>query len=142
MILGIGSDLADIRRIAAALARFGARFEERCFTPVELAKAAGRAERAATLAKRFAAKEACSKALGTGLRQAACSGATWAWSTLSSGATNALTADRRRRPPIWRAITPPGCVAAVIDLTHDRRASLMLKPSSSSRRCRSKEDPR
>ncbi|WP_448952972.1 holo-ACP synthase [Labrys neptuniae] len=67
MIIGIGSDLCDIRRIEAALARHGERFEKRCFTAGERAKAAGRADKAGTFAKRFAAKEACSKALGTGI---------------------------------------------------------------------------
>ncbi len=67
MIIGIGNDLCDIRRIEKALSRHGRRFEERCFTPAERAKAAGRADKAGTLAKRFAAKEACSKALGTGI---------------------------------------------------------------------------
>jgi holo-[acyl-carrier protein] synthase len=68
MILGIGNDLCDIRRIEAVLARHGARFTERVFTPVERAKAERRTEklRAGTYAKRFAAKEAASKALGTG----------------------------------------------------------------------------
>ena len=66
MIVGIGADLVDIRRIEAVLARFGDRFVERCFTDVERAKSEQRKERAASYAKRFAAKEACSKALGTG----------------------------------------------------------------------------
>ena len=66
MIIGIGSDLCDIRRIEKSLARFGDRFIQRVFTPVEQAKARRRLEMAPTLAKRFAAKEACSKALGTG----------------------------------------------------------------------------
>jgi holo-[acyl-carrier protein] synthase len=68
MILGIGSDLCDIRRIEKTLERHGERFEERVFTEAERRKAEGRAHRAATYAKRFAAKEACAKALGTGLR--------------------------------------------------------------------------
>lgn len=68
MILGIGSDLCDIRRIEQSLARHGERFTHRLFTEVERARAEGRAHRAATYAKRFAAKEACAKALGTGLR--------------------------------------------------------------------------
>ena len=68
MIVGIGADLVDIRRIEATLARFGDRFVERCFTDVERAKSEQRKERAASYAKRFAAKEACSKALGTGLK--------------------------------------------------------------------------
>ncbi len=68
MILGIGTDLASIERIEATLARFGDRFRNRVFTEREQAKAEGRREVAATYAKRWAAKEACSKALGTGLR--------------------------------------------------------------------------
>lgn len=68
MILGIGSDLADIRRIERTLSRFGDRFVQRCFTEVEQAKSERRRDRAASYAKRWAAKEACSKALGTGLR--------------------------------------------------------------------------
>ena len=70
MIIGIGEDIIDIRRIEKTLERFGERFEKRCFTDVERAKA-NRREAAglkpATLAKRYAAKEACAKALGTGL---------------------------------------------------------------------------
>ena len=70
MIVGLGSDLCDIRRVEKVLARFGDRFIERVFTPVERAKAARRTEslHAGTYAKRFAAKEACAKALGTGFR--------------------------------------------------------------------------
>jgi holo-[acyl-carrier protein] synthase len=67
MIIGIGSDLIDIRRIEKTLERFGSRFVDRCFTAVEQARSERRKERAASYAKRFAAKEACSKALGTGL---------------------------------------------------------------------------
>ncbi|GGD11390.1 holo-ACP synthase [Pyruvatibacter mobilis] len=69
MILGIGNDLIDIRRIENTLERFGDRFIQRVFTEVEQAKSERRRNRAASYAKRFAAKEACSKALGTGLRQ-------------------------------------------------------------------------
>src|SRR5262245_60921906 len=69
MILGLGSDLVDIRRIEAALARHGERFTARLFTPAERAKCEGRAGREAGYARRFAAKEACAKALGTGLRR-------------------------------------------------------------------------
>jgi holo-[acyl-carrier protein] synthase len=68
MIIGIGNDLCDIRRIERSLEKFGQRFISRIFTPVEQAKAERRAARAGTYAKRFAAKEACSKALGTGFR--------------------------------------------------------------------------
>ena len=67
MILGIGSDLIDIRRIEKTLERHGSRFTDRVFTPTEQAKSDRRAQRAASYAKRFAAKEACAKALGTGL---------------------------------------------------------------------------
>lgn len=69
MIIGYGIDLCDIRRLEAALARFGDRFVARCFTDIEKARSDKRAERAASYAKRFAAKEACSKALGTGIRR-------------------------------------------------------------------------
>ena len=69
MIIGIGSDLIDIRRIARTFERFGSRFTDRIFTPVEIAKSDRRKERYASYAKRFAAKEACAKALGTGLAQ-------------------------------------------------------------------------
>ena len=69
MILGIGSDLVDIKRIESSLERFGDRFVRRVFTEIEQKRSEGRAERAASYAKRFAAKEACSKALGTGLRR-------------------------------------------------------------------------
>jgi holo-[acyl-carrier protein] synthase len=67
MIVGIGSDLIDIRRIEKTLERYGERFVKRVFTEVEQARSNRRRERAASYAKRFAAKEACSKALGTGL---------------------------------------------------------------------------
>ena len=84
MILGIGTDLANIDRIAGTLDRFGDRFRNRVFTEVEQAKAERRADAAGTYAKRWAAKEACSKALGTGLRM----GISWkdmAVSNLKSG---------------------------------------------------------
>jgi holo-[acyl-carrier protein] synthase len=68
VILGIGSDLIDIRRVEKTLERFGERFVRRVFTEVERRKSEGRQQRAASYAKRFAAKEACAKALGTGLR--------------------------------------------------------------------------
>lgn len=67
MILGFGIDLCDIRRIEEALTRFGDRFANRCFTETERRKAGGRANPASSYAKRFAAKEACAKALGTGI---------------------------------------------------------------------------
>jgi len=69
MIVGLGSDICDIRRIEATLARYGERFTRRVFTEGERARAERRPGAAATYAKRFAAKEACAKALGTGLRR-------------------------------------------------------------------------
>lgn len=69
MIIGIGNDLVDIRRIEQSLERFGDRFVQRIFTETEQKRSNGRAARAASYAKRFAAKEACAKALGTGLRR-------------------------------------------------------------------------
>lgn len=69
MILGIGSDITDVRRLEKVIERHGDRFLDRIFTATERAKAEGRVKRAETYAKRFAAKEACSKALGTGIRR-------------------------------------------------------------------------
>ncbi len=69
MIIGIGSDLTDIRRIATTLERFGDRFTQRIFTDTERRRSDRKVDRAASYAKRFAAKEACAKALGTGLRR-------------------------------------------------------------------------
>jgi holo-[acyl-carrier protein] synthase len=69
VILGIGNDIIDIRRIERTLERYGERFIERVFTDVERRKSEARNQRAASYAKRFAAKEACAKALGTGLRR-------------------------------------------------------------------------
>ena len=68
MIIGIGNDVIDIRRIEETLEKYGDRFVQRIFTEVEIRKSEKRAQRAASYAKRFAAKEACSKALGTGFR--------------------------------------------------------------------------
>lgn len=113
MILGIGSDLVDIRRIEETLERFGERFIRRIFTPTEQAKSERRAERAASYAKRFAAKEACSKALGTGFRR----GTFWrdmGVVNLPSGQpTMALTGGAKRH---LDAKVPAGYVAR-IDLT-------------------------
>ncbi len=113
MILGIGSDLCDIRRIEKSLERHAERFTHRLFTETERAKAEGRAHRAATYAKRFAAKEACAKALGTGIRR----GVFWkdmGVVNLPSGApTMALTGGAAER---LKAITPAGH-RAVIHLT-------------------------
>lgn len=67
MIVGLGNDLCDISRVQQVLDRYGERFTQRCFTEIERQKSDRRAQRAASYAKRFAAKEACAKALGTGL---------------------------------------------------------------------------
>lgn len=69
MIIGLGSDMMDIRRIEKTLEQYGERFTERCFTDIEKTKSDRRKNRAASYAKRFAAKEACAKALGTGIAQ-------------------------------------------------------------------------
>ena len=113
MILGLGNDIIDIQRIERTIARFGDRFLNRIFTPVERRKSDRRAERAASYAKRFAAKEACSKALGTGLRH----GVFWrdmGVVNLPSGRpTLVLTGGAAEQ---LRSITPPGYEAR-IDLT-------------------------
>jgi len=69
MIIGLGSDLSDIRRIEKTLERHGERFTHRIFTEIERARSERKNDRAASYAKRFAAKEACAKALGTGMRR-------------------------------------------------------------------------
>jgi holo-[acyl-carrier protein] synthase len=113
MIIGIGSDITDLRRIAKVIDRHGERFIDRIFTPTERAKAEKRRNRVETYAKRFAAKEACAKALGTGLR----AGVWWrdmGVVNLPSGRpTLELTGGARRR---LEAITPAGYEAR-IDLT-------------------------
>ena len=113
MILGIGSDITDVRRIAKVIERHGDRFIDRIFTATERTKAEKRRNRAETYAKRFAAKEACAKALGTGLR----AGVWWrdiGVVNLPSGRpTLALTGGAKRR---LEAITPAGYEAR-IDLT-------------------------
>jgi len=113
MIIGLGSDMVDVRRIARSIERYGERFLGRIFTPAERAKAENRARKAETYAKRFAAKEACSKALGTGFR----SGVFWrdmGVVNLPSGRpTLILTGGALAR---LEAITPRGCQAR-IDLT-------------------------
>ncbi|QTN18592.1 holo-ACP synthase [Brevundimonas sp. AJA228-03] len=69
MIIGVGADLSDIRRIQASIDRFGDRFRNRCFTAIERARSERKPDAAWSYAKRFAAKEACAKALGTGMRR-------------------------------------------------------------------------
>jgi holo-[acyl-carrier protein] synthase len=117
MILGIGSDIIDIRRIERTLERFGERFVERVFTETERRKSDRRANRAASYAKRFAAKEACSKALGTGFRD----GVFWrdmGVVNLPSGKpTMHLTGGALER---LAAITPEGMRAQIdLSLTDD-----------------------
>ncbi len=117
MILGIGTDLANIDRIRGTLDRFGDRFRNRVFTDREQAKAENRADVAGTYAKRWAAKEACSKALGTGLRM----GISWkdmAVTNLRSGQpVMHLTGWAAER---LAAMTPPGHQAVVhVSLTDD-----------------------
>ncbi|WP_395670357.1 holo-ACP synthase [Phenylobacterium sp.] len=117
MILGIGSDLSDIRRIQASLDRFGDRFRERVFTDLERRKAERKQDPASTYAKRFAAKEACAKALGTGMR----AGVFWrdmGVVNLPSGQpTLALTGGALAR---LQAMTPPGMAAHIhLSLTDD-----------------------
>lgn len=113
MIIGIGSDITDARRVAEVLERHGVRFLDRVFTPIERAKSDRRKRRAESYAKRFAAKEACAKALGTGLAQ----GVFWrdmGVVNLASGRpTMELTGGAKAR---LEALTPPGCDAR-IDLT-------------------------
>ncbi|MGE3292886.1 MAG: holo-ACP synthase [Geminicoccaceae bacterium] len=113
MIIGLGSDLIDIRRIERTLARFGDRFVERVFTPLERERSERRANRAHSYARRYAAKEALSKALGTGFRQ----GVFWrdiGVVNLPGGKpTLVLTGGAARR---LAAITPSGMLA-VIDVT-------------------------
>jgi holo-[acyl-carrier protein] synthase len=121
MILGIGSDLIDIRRIEQTLERHGERFTERVFTPVERArserKAGAKMGRAASYAKRFAAKEACAKALGTGFRR----GVYWkdmgVVNRPSGEPTMALTGGAAER---LAQIVPPGYKAVIhVSLTDD-----------------------
>jgi holo-[acyl-carrier protein] synthase len=117
MILGIGSDLANIDRIEATLTRFGDRFRNRVFTEMEQRRAEGRAHSPATYAKRWAAKEACSKALGTGLRMGI------AWKDMA--VTNLRTGQPVMHLTGWAAerlaaMTPPGHDAVVhVTLTDD-----------------------
>jgi len=117
MIIGIGSDLIDIRRIEKSLERHGQRFIQRIYTDVEQARSENRRARAASYAKRFAAKEACAKALGTGLAQ----GVFWrdmGVVNLSSGApTMALTGGALAR---LDKILPNGHRAAIhLTITDD-----------------------
>ena len=118
MILGVGTDLANIERIERTLARFGDRFKARVFTDTERAKSEARPDAAATYAKRWAAKEACSKALGTGLRMGI------AWKDMH--VTNLHTGQPVMHVTGWAAerlarMTPEGHEAVIhVTLTDDR----------------------
>lgn len=114
MIIGLGSDLCNIERIQQSLDRFGDRFVERVFTPVEQAKAARRPyTRAGTLAKRFAAKEAYSKAVGTGFKAGVFMKDIGVVNAPSGAPTLALSGGAAAR---LAALTPPGH-RAVVHLT-------------------------
>ena len=117
MILGIGTDLCNIERIQATLDRFGDRFKNRVFTSVEQAQAERRADTPGTYAKRWAAKEACSKALGTGLRMGI------AWKDMS--VTNLRSGQPQMSVTGWaekrlNEMTPAGHEAVIhVTLTDD-----------------------
>lgn len=117
MILGIGTDLCNIERIAGTLERFGDRFRTRVFTEIEQAKAERRADTPGTYAKRWAAKEACSKALGTGLRMGI------AWKDMA--VTNMRSGQPVMHVTGWAAkrladLTPEGHEAVIhVTLTDD-----------------------
>ncbi len=113
MILGIGEDTCDIRRLAKTLERHGDRFLQRCFTEAEQAKAArrkGALEPASTLAKRFAAKEACAKALGTGIGQGVAFRSIGVVNLPTGQPTLELTGAARTR---LDAMLPPGKTARI-----------------------------
>ena len=117
MIIGLGSDIVDIRRIEKTLDRYGERFIERVFTDLEQAKSDRRANRAASYARRFAAKEACAKALGTGFKN----GVFWrdmGVVNLPTGQpTMALTGGAARR---FAEIVPPGAIGYInLTITDD-----------------------
>lgn len=133
MILGLGNDVIDIRRIEGTIARFGDRFLDRVFTDEERRRSDRRAQRAASYAKRFAAKEACAKALGTGLRR----GVFWrdmGVVNLSSGRpTMVLTGGAAAR---LAAITPTGWEARIdLTLTDDFPTAQAIVIISGLRQC-------
>ena len=117
MIIGLGNDMVDIRRIEQTLERYGTRFVARIFTDIEQKKSDRRAQRAASYAKRFAAKEACSKALGTGFRR----GVFWkdmgVVNELSGRPTLQLTGGAKEQ---LERITPAGHIARIqLTITDD-----------------------
>ncbi|MCZ8107572.1 MAG: holo-ACP synthase [Alsobacter sp.] len=110
MIVGLGSDLCDIRRIEKTLERFGARFVNRVFTETEQRKSERRAQRAGSYAKRFAAKEACAKALGTGFSRGVFLRDIGVVNLPSGAPTLALTGGARER---LQALLPAGHEAVI-----------------------------
>jgi holo-[acyl-carrier protein] synthase len=118
LIIGLGSDLCDIRRIQKSLDRFGDRFVQRLFTEIEQKKSERRRDRAASYAKRFAAKEACAKALGTGVPRRGVHWKDMGVVNLRSGApTMALTGGAAER---LKSLTPPGMTLKIhVSLTDD-----------------------
>ena len=117
MIVGIGSDLSDIRRIQASIDRFGDRFTQRCFTDIERARSERKPDAAASYAKRFAAKEACAKALGTGFRNGVYLADIGVVNARSGKPTLALTGGAAAR---LAALIPPGMDGFIhVSLTDD-----------------------
>ena len=117
MIIGIGNDLIDVRRVEKSLERFGERFVQRIFTLDEQAKAASRVTKAATYAKRFAAKEACAKALGTGIHKGVYFRDMGVVNLPSGQPTMILTGGALAR---LQAVTPKGMKAIIhVSLTDD-----------------------
>jgi holo-[acyl-carrier protein] synthase len=120
MIIGTGNDITDIERIRFTVERYGQRFIERCFTPLEQKKATSRLDPVPTYAKRFAAKEACAKALGTGFRNGVFFRDMGVVNLATGQPTLELTGGALAR---LKAITPPG-MNAVIHLTITDEAPL------------------
>lgn len=117
MILGIGADLTDIRRIEETLSRFGGRFTHRCFTEIERTRSERKPDRAASYAKRFSAKEACAKALGTGMRSFVHWRDMGVVNAPSGQPTMALSGGAAER---LKALTPAGMTAYIhLSLTDD-----------------------
>ena len=117
MIIGIGSDLCDIRRIEKTLERFGDRFTHKSFTEIERNRSERKPDRASSYAKRFAAKEACSKALGTGLKGGVHLANMGVVNLPSGKPTMALTGGAAQR---LAAMTPEGMTAVIhLSLTDD-----------------------
>src|ERR671919_1381070 len=113
LILGVGTDLIDIRRVERTLARFGARFRDRVFTDIEQARAERHVNPAAAYAKRYAAKEACAKALGTGFRQ----GVYWRDIGVVNRGSGMPVLELRCGAAARLAVLTPGGMVARIDLS-------------------------